>query len=497
MLHNYREALYHTIETVGAQEGIERVRIFNKEGTIMFSSDRTEIGKMVGKEAEACYACHAVDKPLERLDTPKRTRIFSTEDHRVMGMITPIYNDPDCYQARCHVHPPEQKVLGVLDVSLSLAATDLSLQEIEHKTVPFAVITIIAVSAIISYMIRRTVHRPVKELVAGTTKVAAGDFNHTIPAHYRDEIGQLAESFNTMTGKLKKADGEIRDLIKNLEQRVEERTAKLKEAQYQLVQSEKLASIGKLAATIAHEINNPLSGILTYTKLIDRKLHTGSVSQEDIEKYRSYLSVMERETERCSSIVKNLLDFARQREPSFKSDVDVNLVAEDALSLLANQVALQDIRVEKKFSKIPSIMADPVQLRQVLVNLIVNSCEAIQDNGKIVITTQLLESDHAVQIKVADNGVGIPPEDLTKILDPFFTSKEKGTGLGLAVVYGIVNSHQGKIHIDSTVGKGTTFTITLPIEVHLSATEKADAVSDASHGEDMAEGLNHRPGRTS
>jgi len=267
-----------------------------------------------------------------------------------------------------------------------------------------------------------------------------------------------------MTQRLKKADREIKDLIKNLEKKVAKRTNELKEIQYQLLQSEKLASIGKLAATIAHEINNPLNGILTYTKLIERKLANGTLKKGEIPKFLSYLGIMERETERCSTIVRNLLDFARQREPSLKTDVDINAVVDEALSLLANQIALQEITLEKRYGQLPPIMADPMQLRQVFLNIILNSCEAMEDNATLTITTELLKKEQVVKVQIADNGVGIEEKDLSKIFDPFFTSKEKGTGLGLSVVYGIINSHQGTIQVKSTVGKGTSVTITLPTE---------------------------------
>jgi two-component system NtrC family sensor kinase len=329
----------------------------------------------------------------------------------------------------------------VLDISLSLAATDKRIQDIKGKTMLFSVITILAVSLIIGLFVQRAVYRPVKELVAGTTRVASGDFDHTIPARSDDEIGQLAESFNTMTQRLK-------------------------ETQYQLLQSEKLASIGKLAATIAHEINNPLNGILTYTKLIERKLADGALKKDEIPKFLSYLGIMERETERCSTIVRNLLDFARQREPSLKPDVNINAVVEEALALLANQIALQEITLEKKFNQLPPIMADPMQLRQVFLNIILNACEAMNNEGVLTVTTALSNKrKKAVRVEIADSGVGIDEKDLPKIFDPFFTSKEKGTGLGLSVVYGIINSHQGTIEVDSKAGEGTTIAITLPTEI--------------------------------
>jgi two-component system NtrC family sensor kinase len=278
-----------------------------------------------------------------------------------------------------------------------------------------------------------------------------------------------------MTQRLKKADGEIKDLIKNLEKKVAKRTDELKAVQYQLLQSEKLASIGKLAATIAHEINNPLNGILTYTKLIERKLADGTLKKDEIPKFLSYLGIMERETERCSTIVRNLLDFARQREPSLKPDVDINAVVEEALSLLANQIALQEITLEKRFNQLPPIVADPMQLRQVFLNIILNACEAMHNEGVLTVTTSLSNKrKKAVRVEIADSGVGIDEKDLPKIFDPFFTSKEKGTGLGLSVVYGIINSHQGTIEVDSTAGEGTTITITLPTTI--TATETSPSL---------------------
>ena len=242
-------------------------------------------------------------------------------------------------------------------------------------------------------------------------------------------------------------------------------TQRLKEAHNQLLQSEKLASIGKLVATIAHEINNPLNGILTYTKLIERKMSDGTIEKDEIPKFRSYLGIMERETERCSTIVRNLLDFARQREPALKPDVDINAVVEEALSLLANQIALQEITLEKRLGQLPPLMADPMQLRQAFLNCILNSCEAIHNEGRLTITTAFLKKEKVVKVEIADNGVGIAEEKLSKIFDPFFTSKEQGTGLGLSVVYGIISSHQGTIQITSKAGEGTKVTMTLPISI--------------------------------
>lgn len=465
MLHNYREAIYYSIETVGTQEGIEKVRIFNKEGKIMFSSDRSETGKMVAKEAEACYGCHAVGKPLERLDIPRRTRLFVAGNKTILGMINPIYNEPDCFRAACHYHPPDQKVLGVLDIVLSLESTDKRIRQVKEKFLAFGIITVLAISTIIVMVIYRSVNRPVKELVRATQKISSGQFDYEVPIQSHDEIGLLALSFKAMTERLKNADSEIKELIRTLEERVEERTKELKAAQLQLLQSEKLASIGKLSATIAHEINNPLNGILTYSKLIEKKVSRDNLQKEDVQKIRSYLATMIRETERCSSIVRNLLDFARQREPSLRDDVDVNRLVEEAITFLSNQISIQDITIVKRLSEVPRIVADPTQLRQVFFNVLINACEAMPDGGTITVVSRLAPEDRMIYVEIADTGTGIEREYLDKIFDPFFTTKEKGTGLGLSVVYGIVQAHKGKVLVDSKKGEGTKITIALPLRL--------------------------------
>lgn len=464
MLHNYRDALYHSIKVIGEQEGIVRVRIFNKEGIITYSSDRKEIGHKVDMKAEACYACHARDKPLEKLDLPKRTRIFKTPQGRVHGMITPIYNEPACWQAPCHAHPPEKRVLGVLDVVLSLKKTDERIKRLFYRTVPWAVVTVILISVIVSLFLRKHVYKPTKRLLEGTKRIAEGDFEYRIPLTSKDELGELTMAFNKMAESLKEAHLEIKELVETLELKVQQRTKELEEIHQQLLQTEKLAALGKLAASVAHEINNPLSGVLTYIKLMQKKLNKSD--DEICFRFNQYLSTMEKEIERCSTIVKNLLDFARKREPSLKEGVNINDVIEETIKLISNRLNLQNIGLEKDLGELPPIVADPAQLRQAFLNLLINAAEAIQDStGKITVRTRYLPDEKMVMVEISDTGVGIKEEDLGKIFDPFFTTKEKGTGLGLSVVYGIINAHKGHISVKSKVGKGTTFTIKLPLEL--------------------------------
>jgi two-component system NtrC family sensor kinase len=221
-----------------------------------------------------------------------------------------------------------------------------------------------------------------------------------------------------------------------------------------------MASLGKLAAVVAHEINNPLAGILTYAKLLVRMHEEGEMSEKARESSVRNLRLVQRETERCSAIVRNLLDFARQRPPSLK-EIDVSTVVEEALTLLSHRLMMQGVTVEKHLPPMPLVMADFGQMRQAMVNIALNACEAMVKGGALTVTAAA--RDRFVEIVFRDTGPGIPPEHLSRIVDPFFTTKEKGTGLGLSVVYGIIERHNGKLDIRSQVGEGTTVVIMLPV----------------------------------
>ncbi|MBI2987736.1 MAG: HAMP domain-containing protein [Deltaproteobacteria bacterium] len=461
MLQNRWEDAHHIMETIGKQDGITMVRIFSKEGVILFSTDKAEARGIVNKRAESCYVCHAAEKPLERLMLPERARIFTTrQGERVLGMITPIYNEASCTRGGCH--ESTKRVLGVLDIGLSLAQVDAEVDATVRKTALFAGGMTLFILTILGLFLQRGVVRPVNELLEGTQRVAQGDLGYLIPFRTRDEIGSLAASFNEMTLALQRARADLASLVENLEQRVEERTKALEEAQAQLIQSEKLASLGKLAASIAHEINNPLSGILTYAKLTMRKLKGLPPDQETLSAALKHLAMIERETERCTTIVRNLLDFARQRgEPSLQ-EVDLNAAISEALSLLSNRMAIHGIVLNKNLADLPAVRADFGQLRQAFVNIALNACEAMEQGGTLTVNSRFIPEARVAEAEFADTGVGIPPERLREIFDPFFTTKEKGTGLGLSVVHGIVDRHGGKIKVQSQVGKGTSIIISLP-----------------------------------
>jgi two-component system NtrC family sensor kinase len=441
MLLNQRESVHRVINTIGKQDGIKKVRIFNKDGAIIYSTDHLDVGQMVDKRAEECYACHTVDRPLERLPISERTRIFQLpESGRVLGIINPIYNEPSCWQGECHAHEAGQKVLGVLDISMSLDDVDRDMQSSQRRLLLFGIVAIAAVSAMIYFLVNRIVLKPVNAIVAATQKVATGDLHYTIALPQRDEIGMLAQSFNAMTQKLS-------------------------EAQRQVYQAEKLAAVGQLAAGVAHEINNPLTGVLSYSSFLLKRAADKPEFKEDLE-------VIVRETQRCRGIVKGLLDFARPSPPE-KHPSDVNEIVERAIRIVHAQLSAHRVEVNKQLrAGLPTVNADANQIQQIIVNLLLNANDAIgEDGGTVALATTL--KTHAgvaeaqsreIEISVTDTGCGIPEAHLERLFEPFFSTKgRKGTGLGLAVAWGIVEKHHGRIEVESDVGKGTTFRVLLPI----------------------------------
>jgi two-component system, NtrC family, sensor kinase len=460
MLADARTDAYRTMELIGRLQGIEQVRMLNKEGRVTYSTDPSEIGRLVDKSAEACYACHAAGQPLVRLNVPSRSRIFARDGHRVVGMITPIYNEPSCSSAACHQHPPDKQVLGVVDISMSLEQEDRAVAALGRTTTLWSALGVLALAATVFWFVGGYVIRPVGEILAATEHVAQGRLDRPVQMRRTDEIGRLAASFNEMTTSLQQARAELQQLNESLERQVEDRTQALKSAQAQLIQSEKMSSLGKLAASVAHEINNPLAGILTYAKLLIRMHEEGELSEKSREACVRNLRLVQRETDRCSAIVRNLLDFARQRPPSLK-EVDVSAVVEEALSLLSHRLLMQNVALEKDLPPMPPIKADFGQLRQSFVNIALNACEAMTKGGTLRVTSRL--AGGCIEVSVADTGPGIAPDHLSRILDPFFTTKEKGTGLGLSVVYGIIDRHGGTLDVQSELGKGTTVCVRLPL----------------------------------
>lgn len=466
MLHNDRERLYTLIRDIGREPGIRRLRIINEDGLVQHSTEGGEVGSMVDKSAEACYACHAQEQPLTRLERKDRVRIFRNPDgERTLAIIRPIENHPECSNAACHAHPPSRRILGVIDVHLTLGAVDAQLAE--HRTQMAAFITAAAlVGCLLSVLfVVWFVHRPVRELMGGIIAMARGRRGIRLAVKAKDEWGLLAGAFNMMSEEVDQAHEEVTGWARTLEDRVREKTAELEKAHKTLVHSEKMASLGKLAATVAHEVNNPLFGMLTYARLTMKDLAKDPSDPAARARMESNLQIIERESRRCGELMKNLLAFSRQAPPK-RSATQVNAVAERALALVAHQCELAQIELRRNLDPdLPEISADPAQLQQVLVVLLVNATEALGRNGWIEISSRRLPGDAGVEVCVRDSGPGIPPELAEKIFEPFFSTKDDQhrTGLGLAVARGIVERHGGVLGVESRPGEGARFCLQLPL----------------------------------
>jgi two-component system NtrC family sensor kinase len=458
MMMNDLPEVYHVMSDATRQEDVEGIRLINEKGRIVFSSDPKEMGTSLSKGSEVCVSCHAGMEPLLDATYMDRSRIFTNgAGKRVLGLSKAIYNEESCFTAACHVHRAGTKVLGVLDVVVSLEAAQNQLTQSRTWVIFLTMALLLVVSLLLSIFTQQLVNKPINDLLRHTQMVADGKLDTTIETVSSDELGELAVSFNRMTTSLNKAHNELAEWNRTLEERVAERTLENQQMQAQLARSEKLSSLGQMAAGIAHEINNPMTGILLYANLIAEDRQFSPLLKDDI-------TVIIRETERCAAIVKQLLDFSRETPPEHQWS-SLNAIIEAALSLLGHQLLFQSISIERNFDRnVPDIFADPWQLEQVFINVILNASQAITQSGNISITTGITADKLFVYADIADSGCGIAKETLDRIFDPFFTTKDVGgTGLGLSVSYGIINNHGGDINVTSEVGCGTTISVRLPL----------------------------------
>lgn len=467
MMLNRREDIYHIINTVGHEPGIEAIRIYNKKGEITFSSVEGEVGQTVNVTAEACNICHISGKPPSPPNGHELSRIFlSSKGHRVLGLITPIRNEKKCSTADCHAHSSSQTVLGVLDVMMPLADVDKNLAEEKRSAYLNGLLMLALMTVFTGVFIWFVVNIPVKNLTKGTQEIIKGNLEHRIPVRSKDEIGRLAASFNQMTDEVKRAHNELTQWAQTLEERVEQKTEELRRAQVNMVQMEKMVSLGKLASTVAHELNNPLEGVLTYAKLLKRSVKAGILNEEQVHEMQDELSIIADETARCGNVVKNLLLFSRQKVGEFQES-DIRTAIENSLKLIDHHLHIHNITLHTSLpAETLSLVCDVQQIEQALLAIEINSVEAMPYGGTLTVSANRNDDKNTISISIKDTGSGISDEALPHIFEPFFTTKEngKGTGLGLAVAYGIIERHNGTIEVRSKLHHGSEFIIILPIK---------------------------------
>jgi two-component system NtrC family sensor kinase len=332
------------------------------------------------------------------------------------------------------------RVVGILYVgTLEQPYTDIRVR----TSLLFVVITLTAVVLAIgiSYLFSRRLSTPVQALVAASRRVAAGDLETRVPVTSNDEIAELASSFNTMAASLRTRDEQLREA-----------------ARRKAMESERLAIVGQLAADVAHELNNPLQGIVTYSHLLLERMPHDDARRSSVEKIANQAT-------RCTTIIRGLLDFSRPKEPQ-KRLADVHATIDECLALVEDRVLFHNIEVVRDYAAdLPATVMDPAQMQQVFLNLIMNAAEAMGGTGRLTVATRLDADRRVIQASFRDTGHGISQQDIGRIFDPFFTTKEigHGTGLGLAISFGIVKEHHGTITVESDEGAGTSFTIELPL----------------------------------
>jgi signal transduction histidine kinase len=353
-----------------------------------------------------------------------------------------------------------RKVLGHAQIGMTTHYIEDSIARMRSNMMWITILVALCAILVTSIAVRVSI-RPVNDLADATHRIAGGDYDVRVADDRKDEIGDLAKSFNRMTADLKATRGAL--VEKNL---LEDAILELKETQQQLVQAGKMAAIGQLAAGVAHEINNPLAGIMGYAQLAAEQLRARSargIRPEEVARFQGYIENMERQSQRCKHIVQNLLRFARASSKDQTAPIAINDVLRETLQFMEHQLTTRQVTVTLALAEnLPSVMGHAGQLQQIFTNILINAVQAMRDNGDLHVTSRLFSG--WVQVIVRDNGHGIAPDNLEKIFEPFFTTKEigQGTGLGLSVTYGLVKDMGGRIDVESQVNAGTTFTVSLP-----------------------------------
>lgn len=472
MLQNDKSALQSTLDIINTLPGIDEVNLYNHKDSLvysMFSPDTTNTSN------PNCVACHSdfhtmfsqKEKSYRIIDFRSACNMNqSDKGHRQLMVRMPILNGQSCYLSSCHAHSPDDEVLGSLIIKIPLDNLDSSVSKSSTQYFILAtIITLILFSLLLFFTITK-IRKPLNAIVSASEAVSKGERNRRLEIHpyLLEDMRMVSVAFNNMLDNLEAANKELENWSQQLEYKIQKKSEELSEIQSELIHIERITSLGKLSSSVAHEINNPLSGILTYTKLVAKQLNRIDMDENTAQSIRKYLKIVENETKRCGDIVKGLLDFSRKDQENFEN-IHLHQVLKESHDLMAHQMRMADIHFYTDLKATSDLIyCNENQIKQVCVALLVNSSEAVSENGEIIIQTSNPDDSH-IRFSVTDNGVGIAPDDISKIFQPFFSTKQKmsGIGLGLAIVHGIVQSHKGKIEVDSVVGKGTTVSIILSL----------------------------------
>jgi two-component system, NtrC family, sensor kinase len=473
MLENDKGALRNTLDIINTLPGIDEVNMYDNNENLVYSSFATDTNN--SHSDPNCISCHPNIKTMFP-GKEKSYRIININSDCKMNqndngsrhllIKSPILNEKSCFTSSCHAHKESDTLLGSLIIKIPLEAQD---KAIEKSSIKFFLLAIFATLLLVSFLLfftRRKIKDPLSALLKVSIAVANGDKSTRveIKPNQLDDMRMVSQAFNDMLDNLHTATTELENWSQQLEYKVQKKSEELGAAQHELMHVERLASLGKLSSSVAHEINNPLSGILIYTKLLYKQVSNPELYASKRESMLKHLKLIENETKRCGDIVKGLLDFSRKDQNDFEPK-HLHEILLETYDLMSHPIKIADISFLTDLSAGSDLIyCSPNQIKQACVAMLVNASEAVHEHGEIVIKTKNTDEE-TVTFEIKDNGQGIAAEDIPHIFEPFFSTKQdvSGIGLGLAIVHGIIQNHKGKIQVRSELGNGTTFAITLPL----------------------------------
>ncbi len=472
MLENDKAMLQRTLDIISTMSGIDEVNLYDDQNQPAYSSVHREEDCHCDPN---CISCHpemtsrfsSTEKSYMVIgDVPECGIHQQVQGIRHLLIRQPILNEPSCYTAACHAHSENDRVLGSLLVSMPLE--DLDAFSVKSST-DFMLLALLIIAVLVTFLVIFTSKRikdPLNSLIRASEAVSSGDtsIRLEIEPNLLDDMRMVSLAFNNMLDKMDAATNELQNWSQQLEYKVQKKSEELSDAQNELIHVERIASLGKLSSSVAHEINNPLSGILVYNKLIYKQLNSEEFYHPKKESILKNLKLIETETKRCGDIVRGLLDFSRKEQEDFEP-VHMHPLLDETYRLMTHSIKIADISFKTDYrAGNDRVICSPNQIKQACVALVVNASEAVQEHGEIIIGTVNPDPEH-LTLRVSDNGTGISKEDFPHIFEPFFSTKREtsGIGLGLSIVHGIVENHKGQIEVKSEPGQGTSIEITLPL----------------------------------
>lgn len=474
MFENDKKSLQNTLDVINTLPGISDVNLYNNKNDLAYSSFYSGEDGHIDPNCKNCHRDFhlmfpAKSKSYRIIDADSECKMSHQPDgYRHLLISSPILNERSCNTSACHAHSENEEVLGSLIIKIPLKELDQAVYGSFLKFYILAILTTILFSAFMILFTRKNIKNPLNSLIRVSEDVSKGNLDIRIPAHsgQLEDMKMVSSAFNNMLDNLQKATTELENWSQQLEYKVQKKSEELGAVQNEIIHIERLASLGKLSSSVAHEINNPLSGILIYTKLIHKQLSNPELSDSKRESMLKHLTLIEQETKRCGDIVKGLLDFSKKDQDDFEPK-HLHEVLQETYELMLHPVKIANIEFIKDFGATSDLIyCSPNQIKQACVALIVNATEAIRENGEIRIVTHNPDPEN-LRLEITDNGVGISEDDLPHIFEPFYSTKQETSriGLGLSVVHGIMHSHKSRIQVNSEPGTGTTIIITFPLIV--------------------------------